>query len=162
MSESAGCPSPIQSVDGIVGALTHSQVYHVQCGRCGATSVRDVNYDTVRMICPSCERRLTLPATISATCAFCHLDWEYTHTLAGHSTACASCGRPVTLGPVVGRAESHHPSGHHHHEHHYHEGRRAPKAPKRTIAFSEGAERSLVLIVAALATLIFIVVASLH
>lgn len=153
--------SAVETLEGLTGAIAHSQVYHIQCGRCAATTVRDVNHDTVRIICPACSRRLTLPATITATCSTCRSECEYPHTLAGHSTACRTCGKPVMLGPVVGRAESRsrsapqgHAIGHGYNRLHH--------RPKRTIAFSEGAERSLVLIVAAIATLIFVVIASLQ
>jgi len=151
----------LEPCDDVQTSLVHSQVYHIQCAGCGAMTVRDVNHDTVRMVCPSCSRRLTLAATVTAQCPSCHTDNTCPHTLAGHSTSCSGCGHAVMLGPVEGRAESRkRSSGGHRNSGHSYVAHPARQPSKRTLAFSEGAERSLVLIVAAIATLIFIVVAS--
>jgi ribosomal protein S27E len=141
-------------------AFSHAQVYHVRCGQCGAATVFDLATDAVRMICPTCSVRLTLPATVDALCTACHTLVTYPHTLAGHSTSCSSCGRTVLLEPVVGSAEGRRHHHHHHHHHRRHHRRRAYH--DRTLAFSEGAERSLILIAAAIATLIFVVAVSMH
>ena len=159
MTEEGAC---LAREDAIPSTPAHAQLYHVQCGKCRAMTVRDVSRDSVRMICPSCSRRLTLPATISAVCPGCQAEREYPHFLAGHSTACTACGRPVLLGPVAGRTESRSRSVRHGYTHEPQVSHTRRKRQKRTLAFSEGAERSLVLIVAAIATLIFIVVASLR
>lgn len=143
-----------QSLGEPTGAMHgRPQLYHIECSRCGAVSVRDVAHDAVRIICSACDRRLTIPTSLIGTCPACGAQTSYPHVLAGHSAACGTCSRPVTLGPVLGKAHSHH---------HYHHTARALPAgthrhETRPVAFREGAERSLLLIVAGLATLIFIV-----
>jgi ribosomal protein S27AE len=130
------------------------QLYHIACSRCGAVSMRDVANDAVRIICGSCNRRLTLPTSITGRCSNCGSETQFPHTLAGHSSACGACRRPVTLGPVVGEAHS----GHRSHEHNHHSAPITPhKREHRHVALRDGAERSLILVVAGLATLIFIV-----
>ncbi len=129
----------------------HTQVYHIRCGHCGAVSVADVESDSVRRICPACDRWLTLPASVHTACSVCRSAGEYPHTLAGHSTACLTCGNPLTLEPVVGRARTHRRR---------HGGSR--RRNQRTFAFGESAERSLFILVAAIATLVFIVAASIR
>ncbi len=142
--------------------ILEDRVFHVRCNRCCASSVIPINEDTVRIICSSCFRRLTLPATLRATCPSCHATEEYPHTVAGHSTTCLSCGRPITLGAIVGKAEPKYRKAvtpaptrsPHRHAH--------PLPEHHTFAFSEGAERSLILLAAAIATLIFVVAASMR
>lgn len=147
--------APPQSVGEPPVALPgRPQLYHIECSRCGAISVRDVAHDAVRIICSSCDRRLTIPTSLAGTCAACGTQTSYPHVLAGHSAACGSCGRPVTLGPVLGKAHS----ARHHHVTPRHAVPTTPhRHETRHVAFREGAERSLILIVAGLATLIFIV-----
>lgn len=130
-------------------AHVHAQVYHYRCGHCSAVAVADIDTDTVRRICPACGRCLTLPASLTATCGFCRAEGEYIHTLAGHSTACFSCHRPLTLDPVVGRASARR-----------RRMRTRRSGSRRTFAFGESAERSLFLLAAAIATLVFIVAVS--
>ncbi|HNO79495.1 MAG TPA: hypothetical protein PKN33_15705 [Phycisphaerae bacterium] len=135
----------------ICSARPHTNVYHVRCGACNAVNAHAVATDSVRMICPSCYRRMTLPATIQAECEACGAENDYGHTLAGHSAACATCQAPVAIGPIVGKVHSRRRSYRRHHRH---------SRLDRTYAFSEGAERSMILLAAAIATLIFVVLAS--
>ncbi|GJM26936.1 MAG: hypothetical protein DHS20C16_33510 [Phycisphaerae bacterium] len=135
----------------IKSPLPHTNVYHVRCGACNATNAHAVATDTVRMICPSCYRRMTLPATVQADCEACGTENDYGHTLAGHSAACLSCRAPVAIRPVVGKVHSRRRTRRRHHRH---------VRLERTYAFSEGAERSMILLAAAIATLIFVVLAS--
>ena len=153
MKETTAQTVPRSSAVRIPFSDWHAQVYHVRCGRCGATLTHDVACDALRTTCPSCNRRLTLPATIRASCHACGADNEYPHTLAGHSTKCQSCDQSLTLEPVVGKARSH--------RHTPRRGRqRARSQHEHTLAYSGGAERSLILRVAAIATLIFVVAVS--
>ncbi|NOX58060.1 MAG: hypothetical protein GXP29_04280 [Planctomycetes bacterium] len=131
--------------------LPHTQVYHIRCGACNATNAHAVAADSVRIICPSCYRRMTLPATVRAQCEACGNEHDYGHTLAGHSAACTNCRTPVLVGPAVGKVRSRRRSRGRHHRH---------ARLERTYAFSEGAERSVILLAAAIATLIFVVLAS--
>ncbi len=135
----------------IKSSLPHTKVYHVRCGACNATNAHDVATDSVRMICPCCFRRMTLPATIQATCEACGAESDYGHTLAGHSAACTHCRVPVAIGPVVGKVHARRRTRRRQHRH---------ARLERTYAFSEGAERSMILLAAAIATLIFVVLAS--
>lgn len=135
----------------IKSPLPHTKVYHVRCGACNATNAHSVATDSVRMICPCCYRRMTLPATVQAKCESCGTENDYGHTLAGHSAACGHCHAPVAIGPIVGKVHSHRRSRRRHHRH---------SRLERTYAFSEGAERSMILLAAAIATLIFVVLAS--
>ena len=152
MKETTAQTVPLSSAVRIPFSEWHAQVYHVRCGGCGATLTHDVACDTLRTTCPSCNRRLTLPATIRASCPACGEGNEYPHTLAGHSTTCQSCDQPLTLEPLVGKVMPH-PRRRH--------NRRRPRSQhKHTLAYSGGAERSLILLVAAIATLIFVVAVS--
>ena len=131
----------------------HAEGYHVRCGRCGAVSIATTERDTMRMCCPACERRLTLPATIHETCPSCAAENTFAHDLAGHSTACTACGKIITLGPIIGEAKSRRRS--HRRQSHRPRGQRTP-------AFADGAERSLFILAAAIGTLIFLVATSLY
>ncbi len=154
--------SPVLNNPGLLpDAPLHAQVFHVRCNRCCATTSFDINSDAVRIICPSCNRRITLPATLKTTCPVCHTTSEYKHTFAGHSTTCSNCGHVMVLDAILGKAEaSHHrpivnaPGTVIHHRRH--------SATHHTFAFSEGAERSLILLAAAIATLIFVLAASMR
>ena len=152
MNETTTQTVPLSSAVRIPFSDWHAQVYHVRCGGCGATITHDVACDALRTTCPSCNRRLTLPATIRASCHACGADNEYPNTLAGHSTTCKSCDQVLTLKPVVGKARSH--------RHTPRRGRRARSQNEHTFAYSDGAERSLILLVAAIAMLIFVVAVS--
>ena len=152
MNETATQTAPTSIAERISFSGGHAQVYHVRCGRCGATITHDVACDALRMTCSSCNCRLTLPATIRASCPACGADNEYPHTLAGHSTTCKSCDQPLTLKPLVGKAPSH--------RHSPRRGQRARSQNEHTFAYGDGAERSLILLVAAIATLIFVVAVS--
>lgn len=135
----------------IGSARSHSKVYHIRCGACNATNAHPVETDSVRMICPECYRRMTLPATVQAACDACGKENNYGHTLAGHSASCANCHAPVMIGPIMGRVHS---------RRRRHSRRSRHTRLERTYAFSEGAERSVILLAAAIATLIFVVLAS--
>lgn len=132
--------------------VAHAQGYHLRCSRCNALSVAYAARDTLRTICPACARRLTVPATILTRCPSCQKDNEYPHHLAGHSAGCGHCGGIITLAPLVGRAESRYRIRRH---------RPARQQSQRTLAFADGAERSLFILAAALATLIFLIITSL-
>ncbi|MCB9850687.1 MAG: hypothetical protein H6817_08270 [Phycisphaerales bacterium] len=131
----------------------HAEGYHVRCSRCGAMSIADTARDRMRICCPGCDRRLTLPANLQVTCPSCATENTFAHHLAGHSASCASCGRIITLGPLIGEAKSRHrmPVQHVH----------RPRG-QRTPAFADGAERSLFILAAAIGTLIFLVATSLY
>jgi hypothetical protein len=158
MNDTTTCPARDDATRSRLAVSSHAQVYHVRCGQCGASTVFDLATDAVRMICPTCNVRLTLPATVDALCASCHTLVTYPHTLAGHSTSCGACGRAVMLEAVIGSAERRRHRHRRHHRHH----RRPRGRNDRTLAFSEGAERSLILIAAAIATLVFVVAVGMH
>jgi len=136
------------------GAIPHPQVYHVRCSNCRAITAHDVAADAMRTVCPSCRRRLTLPAEVRHKCDQCGTVSSYRHILAGHSCACGACGAPVVLPAMLGRAKvRHHPHRHRH--------ARYSARTDRTPAFSDTAERSMILAVATVATIIFVIVFSL-
>lgn len=137
-------------------ALPHPQVYHVRCAKCDAITIHEVEADTVRMICPACEHRLTIPGAIHHECPHCHEAGEYRHILAGHSTSCAACGRTIVLAPILSRTWHQHPHSHAHEQ----ARARFRRHPERTLAFSDSAERSLILVAAAIAMLIFVILVS--
>ena len=93
-----------------------------------------------------------MPATVVMQCPQCRKDNEYPHHLAGHSASCAHCGGVVTIDPLIGEAESRYRRERRHHTRHH---------PPRTLAFADGAERSLFILAAAVATLIFLIITSL-
>jgi hypothetical protein len=140
------------SISAVVGRfMAHAQGYHLRCSRCNAVSVAYAARDALRIICPACERRLTVPATVQAICPTCRRENEYPHHLAGHSTTCGHCANIVTLAPLIGRAESRHRISR----------RPSRNRAARTLAFTDAAERSLFIVAAAVATLIFLIVTSL-
>ncbi len=146
-------PNSTTSITAVVSRfMAHAQGYHLRCSRCNAVSVAYASRDALRTICPACERRLTVPATVMTQCPRCRKDNEHPHHLAGHSAHCAHCGNIIAIDPLIGRAESRH-------------RRERPHANRRraarTLAFADGAERSLFILAAAVATLIFLIITSL-
>ena len=132
---------------------THPDSYQIRCGRCRALIIHGVQDDVVRVTCPSCQHSLTLPATILVTCPSCGATTEYPHVLAGHSAACQLCGHPLALPAIVGRVwrpHSHHPM------HRY----RLYRSPGDDVGSRRSGERALIIIAAALATLLFLLVMS--
>lgn len=132
--------------------VAHAQGYHVRCSRCNAISIAYAGRDSLRTVCPACERRLTVPATALTQCPRCRRESEHPHHLAGHSANCAHCGNIITIDPLVGRAESRYRR-----ERRHSERQHGP----RTLAFADGAERSLFILAAAIGTLVFLIVTSL-
>jgi len=134
-------------------AMPHPQVYHVCCSNCRAITAHDVDTDAMRMLCPACMRRLTIPAKLHHTCEHCGGVTEYRHILAGHSCSCGKCGEPVVLPAIIARAKVHRRPRRTH--------RRRRSHTECTPAFSDTAERSMILAVATVATIIFVIVFSL-
>lgn len=133
--------------------MPHPQAYQVCCSNCRAITAHDVETDCMRMLCPACARLLTIPAKLLNTCEHCGDVTEYRHILAGHSCSCGSCGEPVLLPAIVARAKVHRRP---------HRARRRRRFHSRcTPAFSDTAERSMILAVATIATIIFVIVFSL-
>ena len=145
----------LTAVPGLGHFTTHAEGYHVRCSRCGATSIAETARDTMRMCCPACERRLTLPAQVDVTCNHCQTANSFAHHLAGHSAACSACGRPLSIPALVGQARSRQRRQAPHHQSKRGHG-------QRTAAFADGAERSLFILAAAIGTLIFLVASSLY
>lgn len=107
----------------------------------------------MRMVCPACRLRLTVPAEIHHECEKCGTVTDYRHILAGHSCACGACGEAVVLPAIVARAKVRHRPRH--------RRRSRSMRTERTPAFSDTAERSMILAVATVATIIFVIIFSL-
>jgi hypothetical protein len=128
--------------------------YQIRCDRCSAITTCSMAEDAVRTICPSCGAQLTLPGTLQAQCGFCRKTAEYPHALAGHGALCPFCGTSIVLPALPGRAGHYHAGGHHH---------RTPyKRHGRTLAFSDAAERTMILVAAALAALLLVLFISMR
>jgi hypothetical protein len=136
---------------GVARCEIHATGYHVRCSRCGAQSVAATDRDAMRICCPACMRQLTLPANIEQDCPACRAANTFPHHLAGHSAACTSCGRAMTLDPIVGQAKSRHRAR---------PARVKGRRRQRTLAFADAAERSLFIVAAAIGTLIFLIARS--
>jgi len=141
------------STSAVVSRLvTHVQVYHLRCSRCNAVWVAYAARDSLRTICPACERQLMVPATVLTRCPRCRKENEYPHHLAGHSSNCTHCGNIVSIDPLIGRAVSRYRLERRH---------STRRRGRRTLAFADGAERSLLILATAIVALIFLIVISL-
>jgi len=120
----------------------------VACSRCGATSTHSVESDSLRTMCSACGCRLTLPGTIHHNCPHCRVTGEYRHLFAGHSIRCHTCDQAIVLPPIIGHARRY--------GHRRRIGPHGSARRRHTLAFSDSAERSLILVAAAVATIIFV------
>jgi hypothetical protein len=99
------------STTGLPGATG----YHIRCRHCDALTICPIEQDAPRIVCSGCNRLLMVPVTVSATCPSCQSKGTYPNTRAGHSAACATCGRTITVNAVVGVAVER--AAPHHHRH---------------------------------------------
>jgi hypothetical protein len=131
----------------------HPDSYQIRCGRCQALIIHGVQDDVVRVTCPSCQHCLTLPATLLVTCPFCGAAAEYSHVLAGHSAACQVCAHPLALPAIVGRVRRPH-------SHHAITRYRRLRSPRGDAVWRRSGERALIILAAAIVTLLFLLVMS--
>jgi DNA-directed RNA polymerase subunit RPC12/RpoP len=113
----------------------------LRCGACHALVPLPANTTAVR--CPTCKRRLHLPARVPVACIRCGKSRTLQLTELTQHRLCANCSQPLTVGDVVLRP-------HHHRRHHT----PSQRAEHRRSNYADAAWAVLMLGVVVLITLV--------